>query len=185
VTDTPPDTPAPAHKADEAEDTPAATADAPEESAPAMAEAPPDIRRYLPWVGLVVAFWATLPKYSGPTLVTAPGKEVADHVIPGIVVGIASLVALAARKREGGPGLTTFGCACVALLAGFWMVATHVPLLAQAARGDAPWAATIYHSSAAFAVFGFGLLWTTVHWPDLTAAMEEDDRNRAPAAESG
>ena len=142
----------------------------------------PDIRRWLPWAGIVVALWATLPKYSGPTLVTKSSTEVVDHIIPGVLVFLASVAALVAvrgrdaAEAEGrGPGLTGFVAGLVILLAGFWMVATHVPLLAQASRGDAPWAATIYHSSAAFAVFGFGLLWTVAHWGDL-AAMEAAEK---------
>ena len=142
------------------------------------ARPPADIRRYLPWAGIVVAIWATLPKYSGPTLVTKSSTEVVDHIIPGILVFVASVAALlgmkgreAAEAEGRGPGLTAFVAGLVILLAGFWMVATHVPLLAQAGRGEANWAPAIYHSSAAFAVFGFGLLWTVAHWPDL-AAME-------------
>ena len=141
---------------------------------PAAARPEPDLRKWLPWAGIAVALWATLPKYSGPTLVTGPSKEVVDHIIPGIVVFVASVAALGASRRpvrpDAGPGITAFVAGLVILLAGFWMVATHVPLLFQAARGDAPWDATIYHSSAAFAVFGFGLIWTMAHWGDLAAA---------------
>ena len=158
-------------------------ADATPPSPAAGAAEQPDIRRWLPWAGILVALWATLPKYSGPTLVTAPSKEVVDHVIPGILVFFASVAALlasrgryAAEAQGKGPGLTGFVAGLVILLAGFWMVATHVPLLAQASRGDAPWAATIYHSSAAFAVFGFGLLWTVAHWGDLAATEAAEKR---------
>ena len=35
---------------------------------PAAARPEPDIRKWLPWAGIAVALWATLPKYSGPTL---------------------------------------------------------------------------------------------------------------------
>jgi hypothetical protein len=150
---------------------------------PVEARPPADIRRYLPWAGIVVAVWATLPKYSGPTLVTKSSTEVVDHIIPGILVFIASVAALLAmRGREQaeaagkGPGLAAFVAGLVILLAGFWMVATHVPLVAQAIRGDANWAPAIYHSSAAFAVFGFGLLWTVSHWPDLAATEAAERR---------
>jgi hypothetical protein len=146
---------------------------------------PPDVRRWLPWIGIAVALWATLPKYSGPTLVTEPSKEVVDHIIPGILVAAACLACLVLRRRPEGPGLVPFFAGTVVLLAGFWMVATHVPLLAQATRGDAPWPATIYHSSSAFAVFGFGLLWAVTHWGDLAAAEAAEAAEAAPAAEKG
>ena len=64
------------------------------------------------------------------------------------------------------------------LLAGLWMMATHLPLVAEATRGDAPWPATIYHTSAALAVFGLGLLWATVTWSEAG-----DDAKPAPQAE--
>jgi hypothetical protein len=159
--------------------------------APAVEEETPagparDVRRYLPWAGLVLALWATLPKYSGPALTVKGGDftEFIDHVVPGIVVAIASLAALLAWRRKGekGHGLVPFAAAAVTLLSGFWMVATHFPLVLQATRGEAPWAGTVYHSTASIAVFGFGLLWTVSHWPDLSDAMAEDDARRAGQA---
>jgi hypothetical protein len=96
----------------------------------------------LPYVGLAVAFWATLPQWSGPKLSVSNSKAV--------------------------------------LLAGLWMMATHIPLVAQTARGgdDAgTWAATIYHFSSALAVFGLGLLWATATWSEAG-----DEPQRAPAA---
>ncbi|MFP5318375.1 MAG: hypothetical protein ACLGI2_08775 [Acidimicrobiia bacterium] len=134
--------------------------------------APKDVRRLLPLVGLFVALWATLPQYSGPALNTEPSKEVADHIIPAVVVAAACLAALALKHKGEGPGLTRFFAGMVVLLAGFWMLATHLPLVVQAFGGDAPWPGTIYHTSSALAVFGLGLMWTVLHWSDL-AAMEE------------
>lgn len=140
-----------------------------------------DIRRWLPLIGLAVAFWATLPQYSGPALNTEASKEVADHIIPAIVVAVACLAALALKHKGEGPGLTKFFAGMVVLLAGFWMVATHVPLVVQAFGGDAPWPGTIYHTSAALAVFGLGLMWTVSHWGDL-AAMEALEKAEAGEA---
>ncbi len=140
--------------------------------------APSDVRRWLPLIGLAVAVWASLPQYSGPHLNTEPAKEVADHIFPAILVAAASLAALVVPRRGEGPGLTRFVAGAAVLLAGFWMVATHAPLLAQAFAGDAPWPGTIYHSSAALAVFGLGLMWTVSHWGDL-AAMEAIERAQA------
>lgn len=134
---------------------------------PAAAPAPP--LAWLPLVGLGVALWASLPKYSGPHLNTEPAKEVADHVIPAILVALVSLVGLYVARRSLRPGPTLFVCGATVFLAGLWMMATHLPLVAQAARGDAPWPATIYHSSAALAVFGLGLLWSATYWSEASA----------------
>lgn len=55
---------------------------------------------------------------------TRPGVEVVDHVVPGaLVVAVASLMLVAGKAQLLG--------ALFAVLAGLWMTATHVPLLAQ------------------------------------------------------
>ena len=156
-----------------------AAADAP----PASASAPADIRKLLPWAGLIIALWATLPKYSGPKLTIKGGAatEFVDHIVPGLLVLVMCLLVLAARQRPQGPGLVPFTAAALTLLSGFWMVATHWQLIRQAMQHppQAPWDGAIYHTSAAVAVFGFGLLWAVVQWPDLSDAMAEDDAKRA------
>jgi hypothetical protein len=133
---------------------------------PGPAAPGPDLARLLPFVGLAVAVWASLPKYSGPTLNVEPAKEVADHVIPAAVVLLASVAGIVAGRRARGPGVLRFLSGMVVLLAGLWMMATHLPLVAEATRGDAPWPATIYHTSAALAVFGLGLLWSASTWAE-------------------
>ncbi|MDQ2826137.1 MAG: hypothetical protein M3Y04_04115 [Actinomycetota bacterium] len=135
----------------------------------------PDLARLMPFVGLAVAVWASLPKYSGPKLNVTSSKEVVDHVIPAMLVLVASVVGILAGRRAKGPGALRFLGGMAVLLAGLWMMATHLPLVTQAMRGDAPWPATIYHTSAALAVFGLGLLWATVTW------AEADDKGQAPA----
>jgi hypothetical protein len=127
----------------------------------------------LPLVGLGMALWASLPQYSGPKLSVEPAKEVADHIVPAVVVLVASLAGILASRRPNGPGALRFLAGMGVLLAGLWMMATHLPLVAQALRGEAPWPATIYHTSSALATFGLGLLWATATWPeagDETAA---------------
>lgn len=133
--------------------------------APAAKPAP-DLAALMPLVGLAVAVWASLPKYSGPKLNVQASKEVVDHVFPAIVVLLASIAGIVAGRRTRGPGSMRFLGGLAVLLAGLWMMATHLPLVAQASRGDAPWPATIYHTSSALAVFGLGLLWATVTWPE-------------------
>jgi len=89
---------------------------------------------------------------------------------------VASVVGILAGRRARGPGALRFLGGMAVLLAGLWMMATHLPLVAEAMRGEAPWPATIYHTSAALAVFGLGLLWATVTWSEA-----DDTRRPAPA----
>ena len=134
----------------------------------------PDLARILPLVGLGVALWASLPKYSGPALNSSAGAEMASHIIPAVVILLAALVAILAGKRPQGPGALRLIAGMVVLLAGMWMMATHLPLVAQATRGEAPWAGTVYHTASAVAVLGLGLLWSTVTW------LEAGDGEPAP-----
>ena len=157
---------------------PAAKAKAPAQGAAAaggVRPPGPDLPALVSFAGLFVAIWASLPRYSGPKLNVAASTEVVDHVIPAIVVLLCSVVAIFAGRRATGPGSTRFLAGMGVLLAGLWMMATHLPLVAEARRGDAPWVATIYHTSAALAVFGLGLLWATVTW------SEAGDSSQAPA----
>lgn len=71
------------------------------------------------------------------------GVEVVDHVVPGAVLLAVAGSAIAARTLPLAAALT-------AVLASFWMAATHVPLLAD---GDEPLGAALWHSLP-----GFGLL---------------------------
>ncbi len=101
----------------------------------------------LPVAGLLVGGWALLPPYSGPALNTAMRVEVADHVVPGLIVILLSAGALVMTRGERVPpsgALLVAGA--VVLLAGLWMTATHVPLVLQAIRDEAPAGAVAYHS---------------------------------------
>ena len=129
----------------------------------------PDLAKLMPLVGLGVAVWASLPQYSGPKLSVSSSKEIADHIIPAVLVFLASIVGVLAGRRAQGPGALRLIAGMAVLLAGLWMMATHIPLVAQTMRGGddaASWAATIYHFSSALAVFGLGLLWSTVTWAE-------------------
>ena len=149
---------------------------APAPPPPPAAPPGPDLARILPLVGLGVAFWASLPQWSGPKLNVEASKEVADHIVPAVAVLLASLVGMWAGRRPQGPGAYRFMAGLAVLLAGLWMMATHLPLVFQAMRDEAPWPATIYHNSSALAVFGLGLLWATVTWSE---AGEEDPAAKA------
>ena len=135
---------------------------------PAQPRATLELRRWLPLVGLFVGLWALLPKYVTPPLNTSDRAEFADHVIPGVLVLAAAGACLLRRDQER-LSLVPLVAGMVVVLAGFWMAATHLPLVLQAFRGEAPWAGTVYHSASALAVFGLGLLWCASHWSDLSA----------------
>jgi len=120
-------------------------------------------------VGLVISAWALIPPYSGPKLNTETRVEVADHVVPSLVLIAASLVILVVSRRK---AETTAGFSLVAgflvSLAGLWMVVTHVPLVAQAMRGESgvTWGGALYHFTPSLVVLILGLLWVGAHWSE-------------------
>ncbi len=116
-----------------------------------------DSRLALPLAGLAVGGWALLPPYSGPALNTETRVEVIDHVVPGIVLLAVAVLCLAVRRATLPSGL-------IVALCGLWMVATHVPLVRQAADGAAPWSAVAYHAAPSVAVLMVGLLWVVQTW---------------------
>jgi hypothetical protein len=76
--------------------------------------------------------------------------EVVDHVVPGAVAAAVGLaLALLARRRPlaGTPAAIAGGG--VAALAGFWVLATHVPLVADALRAEESVGAALWHASTA------------------------------------
>jgi len=122
-----------------------------------VAQHRPADRSALPVAGLVVAAWAALPPYAGPSLVLDPTVEVVDHVLPALVVLAVCVTVLAFRRRATAGAL--FAAGLLVVLAGFWMTVTHVPLLAQAARGEVSWAAATWHSLPGLAVMVLGAAW--------------------------
>lgn len=111
----------------------------------------------------VAALWAMAVPYLaaavGLRLDVPRSVEVVDHVVPGVVtLGAAAM--LAARSRRGRPaalGDVAWSVAAGATtLAGFWIVATHVPLLAEALDGVTPWGGALLHLSAGLPVLGAG-----------------------------
>jgi hypothetical protein len=155
---------------------------APKEPVVAEAATPapgPDLPRLMPLVGLGVAVWASLPQYSGPAINTSATTEIVDHIVPAVLILLASIVGILAGRRPQGPGALRLIAGMAVMLAGLWMIATHFPLVAQTMRGGpdaATWAATIYHTAPALAVFGLGLLWSTVTW------AEADDSDQTAKA---
>jgi hypothetical protein len=109
-------------------------------------------------LGLVVGCWAILPPYTGPALNTSYRVEVIDHVVPSIVIIVISALSFFFARR-GGAASVLFPAGLGIFLAGFWMTATHAPLVLQATRQEAPWGATIYHSLPGLAVLALGATW--------------------------
>lgn len=124
----------------------------------AGADTPTAAARGLAGAGVVVGAWALLPPYTGPALNTAARVEFADHVVPGIVVVAISILTLLTGRRGRGDQLL-FAAGLGVILAGFWMTATDLPLVMQAARAEAPWSATVYHSLPGLAVLVLGVTW--------------------------
>lgn len=118
----------------------------------------------LPLLGLAVALWGALPRFIDTGLRTLDRVEVVIHVVPGAVVLIVSVLSLAVARRSAKPGPFLFVAGLVVLLTGLFMFSSHVPLVMQATRDEAPWGGTVFHTSSALAVLGLGLLWATAYW---------------------
>ncbi len=105
--------------------------------------------------GLVIGAWAMIPPLLG-MLNTALTVEVVDHQVPGVLVLAAAVVVLLSRRPS---QALLLGCGFAVLLAGTWMTVTHVPLVAQAVTGLAPWPGTVVHSGSAVVVLVLGVIW--------------------------
>lgn len=86
------------------------------------------------------------------------GAEIVDHVVPGLVVLAMVGIAILAGRSARVPLVTGM----TVLLAGFWMVVTHVGLVAQGFRHEAPGGAVAYHSSTAALTLVVGVVWVAM-----------------------
>lgn len=110
-----------------------------------------------------------VPRYMGPELNTTDRVEIADHVVPGMVVlgiAVASLVMMSRRRgqQRRAHALSLLVCGFVVVLAGLWITATHLPLVAQASRQEVTWGAAIFHTAPGVAVLVLGAAWVAAHW---------------------
>lgn len=100
-----------------------------------------------------LALWAIAIPLISPALGLAPETtrrlEIADHVVPGVLALLAAAIGLSLLLRNGNARQDLLILVPVAgFLAGFWMSATHFPLVLQAFRHDRPWSLALFHSSA-------------------------------------
>lgn len=79
--------------------------------------------------------------------------EIVDHVVPGaLVAATGGCLFLFARREQAVDAWVTLVGGGVGFLAGFWVLATHAPLLADAAGGRARWGAALWHASTALPI---------------------------------
>jgi hypothetical protein len=79
--------------------------------------------------------------------------EIIDHIVPGALVAVGGLYLMrSARGRPLASGRFTLRVSCVVFLAGMWVLATHLPLLADAATSDQAWDAAIWHAAGALPI---------------------------------
>lgn len=132
---------------------------------------------------LLFGTWGILVPYlgrpAGFVVDTRPINEVVDHVIPGIVVVAVAASYLVLRRR-------TFAGSLAVVAAGIWMTATHIPLLKQAADGQASMQAALWHSIPGMVILALGVIAGVVD--AVTANAEASDRGSpppSPPAETG
>lgn len=83
--------------------------------------------------------------------------EIVDHVVPGVVVLAVAVITLSLRRL-------TLVASLLATLAGFWMTATHLPLLLQAQRGEVHVGAALIHSTGGILILLLSLAGAVLAW---------------------
>lgn len=126
----------------------------------------------MPYVGLGVGVWAALSPYVllGADLNVQGSKEVADHVIPGVlIIGLSLAVLLRGRDAAPSGGVFPLVAGFGVLLAGLWMTATHLPLVSDARKGFAHDDVAAWHTAPGLVVLALGLLWAALYWSSAGA----------------
>lgn len=129
----------------------------------------------LPALAAVAGVWATVPAWTGPELAVARRVEIVDHMVPGFAVVLAAVVGvvlgmavLRADASSRGYHAALLLASFTAALAGLWMVATHLPLVAQATRDEVDAAAVAFHAAPGVAVAALGAVWFVQCWSATT-----------------
>lgn len=107
------------------------------------------------WLVILGAWAAVVPYIAtllGLDVDVAGAVEVVDHVLPGIAT--IGLALAADRLRGTARDLALGGCA----LCGFWITATHLPLLADGGDAARPWDAVLVHATAGLPLLIVALL---------------------------
>jgi membrane protein DedA with SNARE-associated domain len=128
--------------------------------------------RQIAGVVLVLGVWAMIAPYLGPALGFVVQQtaltEFVDHVVPAVPVLVVAAYAAAT-------GRFPLPAALLALLCGFWMAGTHVPLVGQAMTDRVDWPSALWHSVPTLTVFVVTAAIATVAW------LDERDRERQAA----
>ncbi|MHB1535893.1 MAG: hypothetical protein ACYC1D_15050 [Acidimicrobiales bacterium] len=107
------------------------------------------------FTGLVVGLYATLTGFYVASLHVQQVTQVTDYIIPGMVV--LAMVYVAIRWGDSSRSITV--PRLVTLLAGVWMVVSHIGLVGQSLRQPPDWAAVFYEGSTALTVLMLAVVW--------------------------
>jgi hypothetical protein len=122
-----------------------------------------DIRRF--GALAVLGAWTIVVPYLGRAIGlvvdVASSVEIVDHVVPGTLVAAVATYLAVNAYRDTLPKLARPVGGGICFLAGFWVLATHVPLIVQAFQGKAAWGSTLWHASTAVPLVALSL-WTVL-----------------------
>lgn len=119
-----------------------------------------------PPVGIMVAVfplavWLTVVPFIGASLgfaLDVPLRlEIADHLVPGVVMVCAATAALLLRRKPSGATAYLVAAGLV-FLSGLWTFSTHVPLVGQAAQGGIDWGTAIFHTAPGVVILVVALI---------------------------
>jgi len=109
---------------------------------------------------LALGFWNSLAPFAGHALDLAVNTrttvEVVDHVIPGVVVVLVAAGGLRLKRIP-------LWALLLAVLAGFWATATHLPLLLQV-PDQVGLATALWHSTPGVFLFLFAGILAVAAW---------------------
>lgn len=119
-----------------------------------------------------IGAWTVVVPYLASALglaVKVPARvEFVDHVVPGVVIAAAGLYLYRlARGRSLSGERYALLAAGATFLAGFWVLATHLPLVQDAAQERISWEAAIWHSISALPILALAFWLVLRSIPEL------------------
>jgi hypothetical protein len=100
--------------------------------------------------------WTIIVPYLGRAIGlevnVASSVELIDHVVPGTLIAAIGVYLTLDAHRKAAPGWGRLILGGVSFLAGFWVLATHVPLLADAFAGKVGWGPALWHAGPSLPV---------------------------------